>query len=45
MHDLLLDDTTDIAEHSEFADRNTTKLVDGKDMTGYFVNDFTVEGE
>ena len=41
MHDLLLDDTTDVAEHSEFDDRKTTKSVDGESITGYFVSDFT----
>lgn len=43
MHDLLLDDTTDVASHEEFSDRYTTKRVDGMEKTGYFVNDFTVE--
>ena len=41
MHDLLLDDTTDVAEHPEFADRKTTRVVDGVKTTGYFVIDFT----
>jgi glycerophosphoryl diester phosphodiesterase len=42
MHDVLLDDTTDVASHPEYADRKTTKNVDGSNMTGYFVSDFTV---
>lgn len=40
LHDLLLDDVTDVASHTEFADRYTTKVVDGKNTTGYFVSDF-----
>lgn len=42
MHDVLLDDTTDVALHSEYADRKTTKTVEGVNMTGYFVSDFTL---
>jgi glycerophosphoryl diester phosphodiesterase len=41
MHDLLLDDTTNVADIPEFADRKTTKVVDGKSTTGYFISDFT----
>ncbi|RYG68259.1 hypothetical protein EON64_05590 [archaeon] len=41
MHDLLLDSTTDIASHPEFADRKTTKSVNGVATTGYFISDFT----
>jgi len=40
MHDVLLDFTTNVATFTEFEDRKTTRLVDGKNMTGYFVNDF-----
>lgn len=43
MHDLLLDDTTDVASHPEFADRKTTKSVDGINTTGFYVIDFTFE--
>ncbi|KAL3529678.1 hypothetical protein ACH5RR_009000, partial [Cinchona calisaya] len=42
-HDVILDDTTDIAEHKEFADRKTTYVVQGVNMTGYFIVDFTLE--
>ncbi|WEV79340.1 glycerophosphodiester phosphodiesterase family protein [Janibacter cremeus] len=35
--------TTDVAEHPEFADRRTTKKVHGKPVTGWFVDDFTLE--
>ncbi|MEU6081269.1 glycerophosphodiester phosphodiesterase [Streptomyces sp. NPDC047108] len=34
--------TTDVAQHPEFADRKTTKKVDGKDLTGWFTEDFTL---
>lgn len=34
--------TTDIASRSEFADRKTTKMVDGASQTGWFVEDFTL---
>eukprot|EP01038_Epipyxis_sp_PR26KG_P004684 gene4684-6579_t len=42
MHDLLLDDTTNVASIPQFQDKYTTKVVDGSAMTGYFVNDFTL---
>ncbi len=41
-HDVLLDDTTNVAELPQFADRNTTKTVDGKQVTGWFACDFTL---
>jgi glycerophosphoryl diester phosphodiesterase len=41
MHDLLLDSTTDILKFPEFADRFSTKHVDGQNVTGFFINDFT----
>ena len=34
--------TTDVANHPEFADRQTTKVVDGNSMTGWFTEDFTL---
>ncbi|UQA96450.1 glycerophosphodiester phosphodiesterase [Streptomyces halobius] len=34
--------TTDVADHPEFAGRKTTKTVDGKDLTGWFTEDFTL---
>jgi glycerophosphoryl diester phosphodiesterase len=34
--------TTDVAEHPEFAERRTTKSVDGAAVTGWFVEDFTL---
>jgi glycerophosphoryl diester phosphodiesterase len=32
--------TTDVAAHEEFADRMTTKVVDGVSITGWFTEDF-----
>ena len=34
--------TTDVADHPEFADRKTTKSVDGVEYTGWFTEDFTL---
>jgi glycerophosphoryl diester phosphodiesterase len=34
--------TTDVANHPEFADRKTTKVVDGNSITGWFTEDFTL---
>jgi glycerophosphoryl diester phosphodiesterase len=34
--------TTDVAGHPEFADRRTTKSVDGTELTGWFTEDFTL---
>lgn len=34
--------TTDVAERREFAARKTTKTIDGKGITGWFVEDFTL---
>nr|GMD39015.1 glycerophosphodiester phosphodiesterase GDPD6 [Ipomoea batatas] len=42
-HDVKLDDTTDIAEHKEFADRIRTYEVERNKTTGHFVVDFTLE--
>lgn len=42
IHDVTLDDVTDVAQHTEFQDRYTTYVVDGSNVTGYFVQDFTV---
>jgi glycerophosphoryl diester phosphodiesterase len=33
--------TTDVADHPEFADRQTTKVIDGASVTGWFTEDFT----
>ena len=34
--------TTDVASHPEFADRKTTRMVDGVAETGFFASDFTL---
>jgi len=34
--------TTDVADHSEFADRKKTKVIDGVTFTGWFTEDFTL---
>lgn len=34
--------TTDVAAHREFADRKTTKTIDGRKVTGWFSEDFTL---
>lgn len=39
----MLDLTTDVASHPEFAARRTTKTVDGITITGWFSEDFTLE--
>ncbi|MGI3780753.1 MAG: glycerophosphodiester phosphodiesterase family protein [Janthinobacterium lividum] len=35
--------TTDVAGRREFADRRTTKLIDGEVRTGWFTEDFTLD--
>ena len=42
LHDLLLDDTTDIASYPQYSNRKRTQQVDGETLTGYFVSDFTI---
>lgn len=41
-HEPMLSDTTDVAEHPEFADRKTTKTIDGQAVTDWFADDFTL---
>jgi glycerophosphoryl diester phosphodiesterase len=41
-HEPEIGGTTDVAEHPEFADRRTTKTVDGTELTGWFTEDFTL---
>ncbi len=40
-HENEISGTTDVAEHPEFADRRTTKVIDGATLTGWFTEDFT----
>ncbi|KAJ8752704.1 hypothetical protein K2173_007014 [Erythroxylum novogranatense] len=42
-HDVILDDTTDVADRKEFADRKRTCEVQGVNMTGFFIVDFTLK--
>lgn len=41
-HEPEIGGTTDVAGRPEFADRRTTKQVDGRPVTGWFVEDFTL---
>ncbi len=41
-HENYISETTDVATHPEFADRETTKVVDGVSLTGWFTEDFTL---
>ncbi|WP_136055441.1 glycerophosphodiester phosphodiesterase family protein [Microbacterium sp. K24] len=40
-HENEISGTTDVAQHPEFADRKTTRRVDGQALTGWFTEDFT----
>lgn len=40
-HENEISSTTDVADHPEFADRRTTKSVDGHSLAGWFTEDFT----
>ena len=42
-HEPDITNTTDVAQHPEFADRERTALVDGQPVTGWFASDFTLE--
>jgi glycerophosphoryl diester phosphodiesterase len=39
-HENEISGTTDVADRSEFADRRTTKVIDGEAHTGWFTEDF-----
>jgi glycerophosphoryl diester phosphodiesterase len=41
-HEPNITTTTDVASHPEFADRETTKVVDGVSEAGWFASDFTL---
>jgi glycerophosphoryl diester phosphodiesterase len=41
-HENEISGTTNVAEHPEFADRTTTKTIDGSALTGWFTEDFTL---
>ncbi|HSU03059.1 MAG TPA: glycerophosphodiester phosphodiesterase [Nocardioides sp.] len=40
-HENEIGGTTDVADHPEFAARRTTKVIDGRPVTGWFTEDFT----
>jgi glycerophosphoryl diester phosphodiesterase len=41
-HENEISGTTDVADRPEFADRETTKVIDGREVTGWFTEDFTL---
>jgi glycerophosphoryl diester phosphodiesterase len=41
-HDNNIALSTDVAQHPEFADRKTTRMIDGENQTGWFTEDFTL---
>jgi glycerophosphoryl diester phosphodiesterase len=41
-HENEISGTTDVADRPEFADRKTTKVIDGAEFTGWFIEDFTL---
>jgi glycerophosphoryl diester phosphodiesterase len=41
-HENEISGTTDVAAHPEFASRHTTKVIDGRPVTGWFTEDFTL---
>lgn len=42
-HENEVSGTTDVADRAEFADRRTTKTIDGSEKTGWFTEDFTLD--
>jgi glycerophosphoryl diester phosphodiesterase len=42
-HENEISETTDVADKPEFADRKTSKTIDGKKITGWFTEDFTLD--
>jgi glycerophosphoryl diester phosphodiesterase len=41
-HEGEISDTTDVARHPEFADRRTVKVLGGREVSGWFCEDFTL---
>ena len=41
-HETEISDTTDVARHPEFADRRTVKELGGREVSGWFCEDFTL---
>lgn len=42
-HDNLLNLSTDVGERLEFLARRSTRIIDGQELTGWFVEDFTLD--
>ena len=42
-HENEISGTTDVADHPEFAERRTTKSIDGRATAGWFTEDFTLD--
>lgn len=42
-HENEISGTTDVADRPEFADRRATKTIDGRPVTGWFTEDFTLD--
>ncbi len=42
-HENEISETTDVAARPAFADRRTTKTIDGAEVTGWFTEDFTLD--
>lgn len=42
-HENEIGGTTDVAEHAEFASRRATKSIDGRQVDGWFTEDFTLQ--
>jgi glycerophosphoryl diester phosphodiesterase len=41
-HENDISETTDVSDAREFANRKTTKIIDGQEVTGWFTEDFTL---
>ncbi|HEV2569998.1 glycerophosphodiester phosphodiesterase [Sphingomonas sp.] len=41
-HENEISGTTNVADHPEFAGRRTTKMIEGKEVSGWFTEDFTL---
>ncbi len=41
-HESGIDGTTDVADHPEFADRRTRRQIEGREVEGWFTEDFTL---
>ncbi len=41
-HETEIGETTDVADHEEFADRKRSKTIEGRLVTGWFAEDFTL---